>query len=57
MKLDYKSIVEKELKGDKKWWRPFVWGVCTPVKVKIMGWLALENKMLIWDNRLKRGWS
>jgi hypothetical protein len=31
---------------------------CTPVKTKILQvWLTIENRMLTWDNGLKRGWA
>jgi hypothetical protein len=30
--------------------------VNAPLKVKILMWLSVENKVLTWDNGMKRGW-
>jgi hypothetical protein len=34
-----------------------VWRTHAPLKVKIMLWLAIENRILTWDNGMKRGWT
>jgi len=44
-------------KGDKKWWWSLIWKISAPLKCKITLWLPLNNKLLTWDNRLKRGWN
>jgi hypothetical protein len=57
MKLGYQLLAEVEFAGQKKWWRPYLWGVNAQVKkVKILLWLALEKKILTWDKGLKREW-
>jgi hypothetical protein len=33
-----------------------MWKENAPFKVKTLTWLVLENKILTWDNGLKRGW-
>jgi len=34
-----------------------LWKYPGPIKSKIVLWLALNNKLLTWDNGLKRGWN
>jgi hypothetical protein len=39
-----------------KWrWKPF-WKIKAPPRCKVTLWLALNNKLLTWDNCLRRGW-
>jgi hypothetical protein len=28
----------------------------SPLKIKVVLWIDLEEKILTWDNKLKRGW-
>jgi hypothetical protein len=53
-KLGYKAKMEKEMERETSWWWPVVWKLENPLKAKIFMWLALENKILTWDNCQKR---
>jgi hypothetical protein len=55
-KLKYQVLVLNEFDGTmQNWWKP-LWKANSPLKVKTLSWLAIENKVLTWDNSLKRGW-
>jgi hypothetical protein len=56
-KLGYKAWQEEKFEGSKKWWWGPIWKTKAPPRCKITLWLALNNKLLTWDNGLKRGWS
>jgi hypothetical protein len=55
--LGYITLVEAVFEGDREWWWSYVWKYHMLVKTKIMLWLAIENKMLTWDNGIKIGWT
>jgi hypothetical protein len=38
-------------------WRRTFWTWDIALKIKLFMWLALENKILTWDNLRKRGWE
>jgi len=38
-----------------KWWFNAIWKWFSPLNVKLFFWLVLENKILTWDNLVKRG--
>jgi hypothetical protein len=38
-------------------WRKQIWSWDIAYKLKLFIWLALENKILTWDNLRKRGWA
>jgi hypothetical protein len=37
------------------WWKP-LWKLKSPLRCKLTLWLSLKNKLLTWDNGIKRGW-
>lgn len=41
----------------RQWWHVQVWKWCIPPKVRIFIWLLLEEKILIWSNLQKRGFT
>jgi hypothetical protein len=47
--METQTIVEKQW-----WWGP-IWKLKAPLKSKITLWLAINNKLLTWDNDIKRG--
>jgi hypothetical protein len=54
--LGYLCIAKDEFSGIRKWWWSFVWKFHAPLKVQVFMWLSLENKILMWDNGIRRGW-
>jgi hypothetical protein len=57
VKLGYKSWKETHFLGvDLKWWWKPLWKFKASTCCKLTFWLALNNKLLIWENNLKRGW-
>jgi hypothetical protein len=55
-KLGNATIMEARLFGDKKRQQNIPWKIHAPLKIKLTVWLALTNKLLEWENGLKRGW-
>ena len=55
-KLDYKMATEMCFLESKKWWWDYLWKTLVPLKCKIVLWLALNNKLLLWKIGIKRGW-
>jgi len=55
-KLGYKAWLKHSLVTPLKWWWKPLWKLKAPLRCKITLWLALNNKLLTWDNGLKRGW-
>jgi hypothetical protein len=51
MKLDYNLLAVEEAEGDRKWWWSFVWTYHALLKVQILSWLVLENKILAWEKK------
>jgi len=49
-------FVEEAFSGENKWLWKFIWDPRVPNKQKVLLWLALEKKILTWDNGLKKGW-
>lgn len=39
----------------QNWWYKTLWKWNFLLKIKLFGWLALENKILTGDNYIKRG--
>ena len=37
------------------WWNKFLWKIHSPLKVKRFCWLALNDKILVWENLKARG--
>ena len=56
-KLGYKSWELEHYQGDKSYWWKQVWKSEVPLKAKITLWMALNNKILTWENLKKRGWN
>jgi hypothetical protein len=44
-----------ELVKRLKWWHRAFWDWNIPIKIKLFCWFLLENKVLTWDNLLKKG--
>jgi hypothetical protein len=55
-KLGYKAWQEERLQVQPKWWWKTLWKRKAPLRCKISLWLAMNNKLLTWDNGVKRGW-
>jgi len=56
VKLGYKAWQEERLQFEPKWWSKTLWKRKYPLRCKITLWLAMNNKLLTWDNGVKRGW-
>jgi hypothetical protein len=56
VKLGYNAWEEDCFTGPQKWWWGLLWKSKAPTRCKISLWLALNNKLLNWDNYIKRGW-
>jgi hypothetical protein len=56
VKLGYKSWLEENSVIHPKWWWKPLWKIKSPPRCKLTLWLALNNKLLTWDNFLRRGW-
>jgi hypothetical protein len=41
--------------AEKQWWWGPIWKLKAPLKSKIILWLAINNKLLTWDNGIKHG--
>ena len=57
MKLGYQNLAIEYYQGERKQWWHFVWKNAGSLKDKITLWIALSNKLLTWDNLIKRGWK
>jgi hypothetical protein len=55
-KLGFKSWKEDCFDSPVKWWWKPLWKFKAPLRREITLSLALNNKLLTWDNGLKRGW-
>lgn len=53
-KLDYDALFYKMRDVHKKWRYKALWKWNLPLKVKLYYWMMFENKILTWDNFLKR---
>jgi hypothetical protein len=56
VKLGYKAWLEENSETQLKWWWKPLWKIKAPPRCKLTLWLALNNKLLTWDNCLRRGW-
>jgi ribonuclease HI len=56
VKLGYKAWFESREEVLPSWWWKPLWKHNFPTRCKITLWLALNNKLLTWDNGQKRGW-
>jgi len=56
VKLGYKALAEEAFSGEKQWWWPTIWSMHAPLKMKIVMWLATQQKLLTLDVGLRRGW-
>lgn len=54
--LGYNAVAEASFSGEKCWWWGSLYKLPAPLQGKISLWLALNNKLLTWENGLKRGW-
>jgi hypothetical protein len=55
-KLGYKSKINEGLGDVSQWWWKLVWKLACPLKIIILLWISLANKILTWDNGQKRNW-
>jgi hypothetical protein len=53
----YKALTEASWHTRDRTWRSRLWKWNCPLKIKLFTWLMTENKILVWDNLQKRGWS
>lgn len=54
-KLAYDAILFTLLNTQRNWWHFSYWKWHIPLMIKLFCWLMLENKILTWDNYVKRG--
>ena len=52
----YKACFEASQEVPPLWWWKHLWQLKVPLRCKITLWLDLKNKILTWDNGIKRGW-
>lgn len=50
----YEAIVYERPRCELSWWNKDIWKWDIPLKLQCFMWLALENKILIADNFIKR---
>lgn len=50
----YKALAEDCVCYEAKWWNNLVWKRHIPLKLKCFIWLCFKNKVLIWENLVKR---
>jgi len=55
-KLGYKAWQVEILRVQPKWWWKSLWKCKAPIRCKLTLWISLNNKLLTWDNGIKRGW-
>jgi hypothetical protein len=55
-KLGYKAWTRRNVCREKNGGGFRLWKTKAPTRCKITLWLALNNKLLTWDNCAKRGW-
>ena len=56
-KKSYEAISKDRMLSSPKWWAKLLWKPRIHLKLKCFLWLCLENKILTWDNLLKRGFT
>jgi ribonuclease HI len=56
-KVGYRALCEDQGSGEAGWWWKIVCKFQCPLKTCIFMWLALSNKVLIWDIWQKRSWQ
>lgn len=55
VKIAYEVVYVHLTYPDHKWWFSLLWCWCLPPKLKVFGWLVLQNRLLTGDNLIKRG--
>ena len=45
----------EQFNGEKAWWWQGLWECNSPLKTILTFWLAMNNKLLTWENLRKRG--
>jgi hypothetical protein len=53
----YNTLAQEYWPNQISGWRRKFWSWDLALKIKLFMWLALENKILSWDNLRKRGWE
>lgn len=53
-KQAYDSLFFNMMDFNQKWWHKALWKWYMPLKIKLFNLLMLENKILTWENFLKR---
>jgi hypothetical protein len=56
-KTGYQASIEEEVRDEKLWWCKVIWKSDSPLKIRILLWLALANGIPTWDNGQKRSWQ
>jgi hypothetical protein len=53
----YNSLAKKLWQQPTRGWRRHLWPWDVTLKIGLYTWLAVENKILTWDNLQKKGWE
>ena len=53
----YEVAITEQLIGEKSWWWKGLWECNIPLKIILTFWLAINNKILTWENLRKRGFQ
>ena len=54
-KQGYEMAIIDQTGGNKSWLWGFLWASNNPLKTILTFWLAINNKLLTWENMRRRG--
>ena len=54
-KKGYEVAIMEQFDGEKSWWWRGQWESESPLKTILTFWLAINNRLLTWENLRKRG--
>lgn len=54
-RIAYRVIIESHIDGNRKWWYGALWKWKLPLKIKCFLWLVFNDKILTWENLMRRG--
>ena len=54
-KKGYEIAITEQFDGEKSWWWQGLWKTECPLKTILTFWLAINNRLLTWENLRKRG--
>lgn len=55
--LAYHTYIGMSSLARRSWWISWLWKVSAPLKIRLFCWLVIHDKVLTWENILKRGFS